>query len=95
MSIALHTRLNRDNDILYAAVDKDEAVMMSIAADSYFGLNAVGIRIWELLEHPITVAGLCAQMCEEFDVDAKTCEAEVLKFVCDLLDNGVIHVATT
>ena len=72
----------------------EEAVMMSITAGRYYGLNAVASRIWELLETPKTIAQLCAQICEEFEVDAKTCEAQVLNFVQDLIDNGVVHEAS-
>jgi Coenzyme PQQ synthesis protein D (PqqD) len=93
MSIGLHTALSRDSDILHAAVGSEEVVMMSITAGRYYGLNAVGSRIWELLDTPKTIAQLCGQLCEEFEVDARTCEAEVLKFVQDLLDNGVVHGA--
>jgi hypothetical protein len=39
----------------------------------------------------MTVARLCALLCEEFEVDAQTCEAEVLKFVQDLIDNSIVH----
>ena len=94
MSIGLDTTLRRNGDILYAPVGTEEAVMMSVTAGRYYGLNAVASRIWELLETPKTIAQLCAQICEEFEVDAQTCEAEVLKFVEDLIVNGVVHEAT-
>lgn len=93
MSIGLDTILSRNSDILYAPTGAEEAVMMSVTAGSYYGLNAVGSRIWELLEAPKTITQLCAQICEEFEVDAQTCEAEILKFVRDLIDNGVVHEA--
>jgi hypothetical protein len=93
MSIALETTLSRNGDILHAPVGTEEAVMMSVTAGRYYGLNAVASRIWELLETPKTIAQLCAQICEEFEVDIQTCEAEVLKFVQDLIDNGIVHEA--
>jgi len=93
MTLGLDATLSRNADILHARVGTEEAVMMSVAAGRYYGVNAVGARIWELLETPMTVAQLCAQICEEFDVDARTCEAEVLKFVSDLIDNGIVHAA--
>ena len=93
MSIGLDTTLSRNDDILHASVGSEETVMMSVTAGRYYGLNAVASRIWELLETPKTIAQLCAQICEEFEVDAQTCEAEVLKFVQDLIDNGVVHEA--
>ena len=93
MSIGLDTTLSRNGDILHAPVGSEETVMMSVTAGRYYGLNAVASRIWELLETPKTIAQLCAQICEEFEVDAQTCEAEVLKFVQDLIDNGIVHEA--
>ena len=52
MSIGLGTKLSRNSDILHAPVGSEEAVMMSIDAGRYYGVNAVGARIWELLEPP-------------------------------------------
>jgi hypothetical protein len=93
MSITPATKLIRNSDILYAPVGTEEAVMMSVEAGRYYGLNAVGSRIWELLETPKTVAQLCAQICEEFEVDAQTCEADVLKFTGSLIDQGIVNEA--
>jgi hypothetical protein len=91
MTIGLDTTLNRNGDILHAQVGTEEAVMMSIEAGRYYGLNAVARRVWELLEDPQTIAQLCARICTEFEVDAKTCEADVLKFVNELIANGIVH----
>jgi len=95
MSIGLSTQLSRNDDILHAPVGgSEEVVMMSVPAGRYYGLNAVASRIWELIETPKTIALVCAQICEEFEVDAQTCEAEVLKFLQDLVDNGIVREAT-
>jgi hypothetical protein len=93
MAITLESTLSRTGDILYAPVGTEEAVMLSVVAGRYYGLNAVAARVWELLESPKTIAQLCAQIYEEFEVDAQTCEAEVLKFVDALIDNGIVHEA--
>jgi hypothetical protein len=93
MSIGLDTTLSRNGEILYSRVGTEEAVMMSVAAGRYYGLDAVGMWIWELLESPRTIAEVCARLSEEFDVDAQTCEAEVLKFVNELIGNGILHEA--
>jgi hypothetical protein len=93
ISITLDTTISRIGETLYARVGTEEAVMMSVTAGRYYGLNAVAVRIWELLERPMTIAELCARLCEEFEVDAQTCEAEVLKFVNELIDNGIVHAA--
>ncbi len=95
MTFGLATTLSRNGDILHAPVGTEEAVMMSVGAGRYYGVNAVGARMWQLLETPKTIAQLCAQICEEFEVDAQTCEAAVLKFTHDLIDNGIVHASAT
>lgn len=94
MSITLDTTLSRGGEVLYAPVSPEEAVMMSVAAGRYYGLNAVASRIWELLDSPKSIAQLCTQLSEEFEVDTQTCETEVVKFVQDLIDNELVHEAT-
>ncbi|MDE3197312.1 MAG: PqqD family protein, partial [Acidobacteriota bacterium] len=42
--------LCRNDKILHAPVGAEETVMLSVEAGEYYGLNAVGRRIWELLE---------------------------------------------
>lgn len=85
--------LSRDGDILHAAVNTDELVMLSISANRYYGLNSVATRIWELLETPMTVAQICGRLCEEFEVDVQNCQTAVLKFATELVDAGVVHAA--
>ena len=91
MAVTIDTTLTRNGDILYVPVGTEEAAMMSLTAGKYYGLNAVGARIWELLAHPMTVAQLCARICEEFEVDPQTCEAAVIKFANEILDNGIVE----
>ena len=94
MPITSETKLVRNEKILYAPVGSEEGVMMSIEAGRYYGLNAVASRIWELLETPQTVAQLCAHISEEFEIEAQSCEADVLAFSDSLINNGIVHEAT-
>lgn len=92
MSLTLQTELRRGDDILGAPVDADNFVMMSVAQGLYFGLDAVGARIWALLDTPRTVAEICIALGEDFEVDDDTCRADVLGFVGDLVERGIIRV---
>jgi hypothetical protein len=86
--------ISRNDAILHAPVGTEETVMMSADAGKYYGLNAVASRVWELLESPKTVAQLRAQICEEFETDVQTCESDILKFVNEMINNGIVHVAS-
>ena len=85
------TLIVRDPDMIAAEMDGD-LVMMSIERGEYFGVGGVGTLAWELLEQPITVDQICAAVCEEFDVDAGTCRADLLGFANELLTLGLVQV---
>ena len=94
MPIELDTKLSRNLDILHASVGRDELVMMSIASGRYYAVNAVGARVWELLATARTIKELCAEICDEFDVDPATCQVALTNLANDLVDNGVVHAST-
>ena len=82
------TTIIRNPRLIAADMDGD-TVMMSIESGEYFGLGGVGTRIWELIATPHTLAQLVTAICAEYDVDAATCEADVRRFLDDLLSNGL------
>ena len=91
--VILDQVLQRDGDIIQADVGPDDLVMLSVERGRYFSLSGVGLAVWELLEQPRTISDLCASLCAEFEVDELTCQADVMKFVTEMKDNGLIHVA--
>ncbi|HQT26064.1 MAG TPA: PqqD family peptide modification chaperone [Burkholderiales bacterium] len=80
----------RSGDILGAAVG-EELLMMSIERGSYFSLNSVGARIWELLEHPVSIEELVIRLTEEYDVPIDTCRTEVEAFLSALRERGMLN----
>ena len=62
----------------------DEVMMMNAAAGTYLGLNAMGARIWDLLDSEQDPDGLCTALCRDFAVDPATCRAEVDCFLAEL-----------
>jgi len=72
----------------------EEAVILGAEAGQYFGLNAVGARIWELVQEPVRVSAICATLCEEYEVTAEQCERDVVALLTDLRDKGLLDVRT-
>jgi len=76
------------------AADMDgDLVMLSIERGAYYGIAGVGTRAWELLERPQTVDELCTAICAEYEVDEATCRADLVGFVDDLLEKGLVKPA--
>ncbi len=77
---------------LPAAPVGPELVMFSVERGKYYGLNEVGAAIWRRMERPITVARLCMELQEAFDVPAEQCWADVSGYLEKLLDKGLIRI---
>ena len=75
------------------ATDLDEeTILMSIEQGAYYGMEQTARRIWELVETPRTVADLCRQLAEEYDVEPEVCRKDVLAFLEELSSEGLIVV---
>lgn len=81
-------------EILHSKID-DEMILMSIEADSYFGLDPIASRIWELLEQPLDLDELVEKLMEEYEVDAETCREDVQALLEDLQGRGLIAPLAT
>jgi hypothetical protein len=75
------------------AVVDGETVMFSADQGSYFGLDEVGTRVWELLEEPRSIDDVCATLLEEYDVEADTCRRDVAAVVEQLRDAQLVRDA--
>ena len=71
----------------------DETVILDLASGTYFGLDPVGARIWQLMGEGQTLALVCDVMLEEFEVTRETLEADVLRLVIELQAKGLVSLA--
>ena len=72
----------------------DELVMLDASQGRYFGLNAPGRRIWELLEHETTSDAICTILVREFQVSLETCRHEVAAYLQKLHENQLLTART-
>jgi hypothetical protein len=92
-NLDLHMRVRRIDDVLDTEID-EQTVMMDIDQGRYFGLNQTGTRIWTLLSQPIVIGDLCGRLTEEFDISREQCEQQLIDFLENLLDRGLLQVVT-
>lgn len=69
-----------------------EAVLLNLQSGTYFGLNPLGARIWELIQEPVKVSNVHHELLKEYEVDASQCEADLLSFLKLLQVNGLIKI---
>lgn len=70
----------------------DESVLLDLASEQYFGLDAVGTRVWQLLEADPAVQSAFAVLVAEYDVDPSQLEADLLVLLRQLANAGLIDV---
>jgi len=91
MLVRLDSIVVRDSEPVATTID-DEVVMLSPRAQAYFGLGSVGSEIWKAIEQPRRVDEICAALMQEFEVDADTCQREVLDFLNDLVGRKLARI---
>ncbi|HBH35208.1 MAG TPA: PqqD family protein [Gammaproteobacteria bacterium] len=69
-----------------------ETVLLDLQSESYFGLDAVGTRIWQLLQEENHLQQLFDTMLEEYDVDEKQLEKDLNELLDKLIDEGLITI---
>lgn len=88
--VTLAQRYTRSPDVLSQEVG-GEAVLLDMSSEQYFGLNAVGLRVWDLLTYPIALKAVHQQLCEEFDADPDRIQADLLQVVAQMVDAGLLR----
>jgi hypothetical protein len=85
------TMIEKRGDWLAAKVG-DELVMMNPEKGEYIGLSEVGARIWELVDAQPSLDELCLQLQKEYDVPADICQAEVERFLAELVKHDAVRL---
>jgi hypothetical protein len=67
----------------------EEMVLLDSRTGMYYGLNAVGSRLFELLSANPSRGDAVATLLGEFEVDAATLNADVDRFLRDLKGAGL------
>jgi len=78
-------------DVVYREL-QGEAVILSLESSTYFGLDPVGTRIWQLCEAHRSLRAVWEAMQKEFDASGDTLRSDLLAFVDELSANGLLKV---
>jgi hypothetical protein len=90
-TLQLNQTIVRAPDVYATTIDGD-VVVFNVEKGQYYGMQEVGVRIWELIEQPVAIGTLCDTLMDEFSVDRATCEMHVMTFVRDLREAQLIEV---
>ena len=70
-----------------------ETVLLDLASENYFGLDAVGTRVWQLLNEGQDGSVLIDTLLVEYEVEREVLENDIVELLDRLNEAGLIKIA--
>lgn len=70
-----------------------EAVILDTQNGIYFGLNAVGAHVWNLIREPRTIREIRDRITEEYDVESSRAEEDVKRLVRRMAERRLVRLS--
>jgi hypothetical protein len=69
-----------------------ETVILNHNKGAYYGLDEVGVLIWDTLETgPQTIETLCDAVLDEYEIDVETCKSDINVLLQDLIAEKLVE----
>jgi hypothetical protein len=88
---ALADRLTVSPDVVFRELEGD-AVLLDLESGTYFGLNAVGTRIWSLIQERDSLRAVLDAITAEYDAMPEVLERDLLRLAAELCAKGLTRV---
>jgi hypothetical protein len=76
-----------------AVVQDTDTALLNVATERYYTLDAVGTRIWELLQGGADIAAISRRLADEYDAPLETITADAREFLAALAHAGLVRSA--
>jgi hypothetical protein len=88
MSIALDSVVAASDDAVFRELD-GESVLLNLETGMYFGLDAVGTRVWQLAGDSRSLRAIRERLVEEYDAEPSAIERDLLALADALVAKGL------
>lgn len=91
MPISFEDHIRPAADVLVSDLD-GESVLLNLRTESYYGLDAVGARMWHAVTAADSVGQAFVTLAEEFDVNEQQLHRDLIDLLATLEAHGLIDV---
>ena len=70
----------------------NEAVLLNLETEKYFGLDQTGTRMWQLLTAAPSIDGAFHELLDEYDVAPELLRANLTELLSRLVDHGLLQI---
>ena len=71
----------------------DETVILDLASGTYYGLNPMSARLWQLMSEGQPLAAICDTLLDEYEVTREALESDILRLTEELRAKGLVSLA--
>ena len=89
--ISLQQKVTISSEVLSQEVD-GETVLLDLKSESYFGLDEVGTRIWQLLNDGSNLQAVFDTLLGEYDVEEQQLGKDLQDHIAQLVEAGIISL---
>jgi len=69
-----------------------ECVLLNLKSETYYGLDEIGTRMWQLLTTATRIEDAYTELLAEFDVDAALLRQNLAELLERLADKGLLEI---
>jgi hypothetical protein len=91
MNISFSDRVRVAPNVLCRNVG-DEAILVNLDTEVYLGLNAVGARMWDVLNGASSIEGAYETLLSEYEVEPRQLRADLEALLGQLLGQKLVEV---
>jgi hypothetical protein len=89
MPLSFTTRITPVAEVMYRAVG-DEAVLLNMKKQTYFGLDPMATRMWTVLNESGSIQVAFESLLTEYDVSEPQLRKDLGEFVEKLVEEGLV-----
>ena len=89
--IPMHATISISGDLVSCDLNA-EAVVLNLRSGTYYGLDPVGARIWNLIQTPRTVQEIRDILLQDYEVEPDRCEGDLVALLEKLANEGLVDV---
>jgi hypothetical protein len=90
-SVSLSSVAVVSSELVSANLD-GEVVILGFKSGLYYGLDRVGVFVWDLLQQPRKISDIRDAIFEQYDVELTHCERDLLALLMELADKQLIEI---
>ncbi len=89
--LTLNATLRIPAGVSFSIVGED-AFLLNTQTNRYYGLEKVGVRLWELLNEGKELRDGFQMLLDEYEVDPAQLEQDILELINRLVENGLVEI---